>query len=183
MDAKVFINAIVVAAIVIGANDVAPASALDQPVAVADIGCGVIVTRAGNLHVAGFGPIGCPRPQNPWALLANVFFSAGRGPGAIVGMNQHGQALAASGEWFQITVDYNYCSSISAAFQGNVIEITGMGAPGEEFVTFGGGSPSGGHEYAVTSYGNVFRWAGCSGWVYLGPMMDDDLPIPATRTS
>jgi len=102
------------------------ALAADQPVAAADLGCGVVVMGAGDLYVAGFlGPRVCPWPQGPWLLLGNVFASAGRAAiGLVVGMNQDGQVLSASGDWLQIGIDYNGCNSVSASFQGNVFEIT-----------------------------------------------------------
>lgn len=142
-----------------------------RPVGTADLGCGVIIMSSGDLYVAGFeGPQACPRPQRPWVLLANLFTSSGSAMGSVVGLNQHGQVLASNGDWFQLTIDYNGCNAISAAFQGNVFQITGVPAAAEQFVTFGGGSPVGGYEYAATNYGNIFRWAGCSGWELVGTL-------------
>ena len=162
-----------------------PASALavDQPAAAADLGCGVIVMREGNLFLAGHSYLDpCPSSQRDWVLLANVFQSAGRGVPPVVGMNQHGHVLAGNGDWFQLSVDYNYCSSVSASFRSNVFDVTGVRAPGEEFMTFGGSSPGGGYAYAVTTYGNVFRWSGCVGWEYLGPLVTGG-PTNSSRTS
>jgi hypothetical protein len=159
------------AGLVLAGLNPAPAFAVDQPVAVADLGCGVVVMAAGDLYVAGLqGPIACPRTQGPWTALSNVFVSAGQSVGRVVGMNQNGQVLAANGDWFQIGIDYNNCNAISATFQGNVFGITGAGEPGETFVIFGSGGPGGGYEYAVTNSGSMFRWSGCGGWERVGSL-------------
>ena len=144
--------------------DAAPVLAVDQPVGVSDVGCyGVVVMREGDVFVAGFGGSQCGSAQLAWGLLGNVFSSTGRGAGRVVGINQNGQIVAASGDWFWLNCSYSQIS-----FQGNVFDITGIRAPGEEFVTSGSGCPGGGYEYAVTTYGNVFRWSGCVGWEYAG---------------
>jgi hypothetical protein len=145
---------------------------MGQPIAAIPYGdCAVVLMRDGSVFMAGFeGPPTCPWPQKPWTLRGNLFSIAGRAPGSLAGMTLNAQVLAANGDWFQLAADYNYCSGTPTVdFQGNVFAITGVAAePGEEFAVFGGEGP--GLEYAVTTLGNVFRWAPCSGWVYVGAL-------------
>jgi hypothetical protein len=107
---------------------------------------------------------------------------AGRGTGTVAGVSNNYQVLAGNGDWFQLAVDYNYCNGTPTAdYLGNVFAATGESAgPGEEFVTFEGGSCTG-HQYAATTRGNVFRWAACSGWVFAGALPIG--PTPAPRAS
>ena len=132
--------------------------AMSQPAVAGEWGCGIVIMRDGDLFLAGFdGPQGCARPQREWILKGNVFSSAGQGFGTVVGMNHNYRVLAANGDEFQLAVDYNNCIGFEATFIGNVFAFTGTGAPGEEFVAFGSA-------YAVTTFGNVYRWEACVGW-------------------
>lgn len=151
------------------------ASAVDQAVGTAEMGCGLVVMQSGDLFLSK-QPSRCV--QGPWIRLANVFESSGRGSGRVIGItnaNQH--VLAANGDWFQLTIDYNSCGALSSSFVNNVFGLTGVQAPGEEFVTFGG---SGGGEYAATNYGNMFAWNVC-GWAYVGAL--GGAPVKATQSS
>jgi hypothetical protein len=87
-------------------------------------------------------------------------------------MSNNYRVMAANGDWFQLAVDYNYCEGVPTVdYQGNVFADSGVpAAPAEEVAVFGAGGPCIGHEYAVTTLGKVFRWAGCSGWVYAGAL-------------
>ena len=166
--------------------DAAPA--LGQPVGAGSAGsCGMIVAADGDIFLTWVeGARTCDFPPHPWLLRGNVFASAGRGATSpLVGMNQNWQMLAANGDWFQLGVDYNYCNGAGADFLGNVFEQTGVRVPDEEFVTFGGGGPSGGNEYAATNRGNVYRWDSCtpgSAWSYIGALPGYS-PVSTNRAS
>ena len=163
-----------------------PALGADHPAAEANAGsCGTIIMAEGDIFMTwaeGFPNDLCSHPLHPWLLVGNVFSSAGRGaPGPIVGMNELLEVLAANGDWFQLTT--GSCNAGSASYEGNVFELTGVHVPGEEFVTFGGRSPSGGNEYAATNLGNVYRRDTCSGssWSYIGNLVG--APTPAHQTT
>ena len=132
-----------------------------------------------TMSIEGFPNDLCSHPPHPWVLAGNIFSSAGTAAlGPIVGMNELLEVLAANGDWFQLIAAP--CNTGSASYLGNVFELTGVRVPGEEFMTFGGRSPSGGNEYAATNLGNVYRRDTCSGssWSYIGA-----LPIGPTGTS
>ena len=162
-----------------------PASAQDFPAAAASAGsCATIIMAEGDIFTIwaeGFPNDLCSYPLHPWVLAGNVFSSAGRGAsGPIVGMNELLEVLAANGDWFQLTAAP--CNAVSASYEGNVFELTGVHLPGEEFVTFGGRSPSGGNEYAATNLGNVYRRDTCSGssWSYIGNVVGAPTPVHQT---
>jgi hypothetical protein len=116
---------------------------------------------SGDLYAAQPGAMNiCPWSLGPWQLVGNVFVNGGGGTGPVVGMDENGQVMCASGDWFQLGISVNACSGFSATFLGNVFAITGARAPGETVAAFGG---NGGAQYAVTNLGSVFRWLGCNG--------------------
>ena len=171
MLAKRFCVAISFAALAITGLEAKPASA-DLPAAAANASsCAMIIMAEGDIRmtwVEGFPNDLCSHPLHPWVLVGNVFSSAGTGaPGPVVGMNEMLEVLAANGDWFQLIA--GSCDA-SATYEGNVFDLAGVRVPGEEFVTFGGRSPSGGREYAATNLGNVYRRDTCSGssWSYVG---------------
>ena len=117
--------------------------------------------------------------EGPWVFCGNLFLSANRGAaGTVVGITQEADVLTASGDRYYLSVDTGG-HSITTFFKDNVFDQTGMKTAGEAFATFGGGS----YVYAVTTYGNVFRWKSCEGgpWEYVGAYKSG--PTNATRPS
>lgn len=173
-----FTFAILVAVAIAGCY-VSPA--VCQPAAVTQWGsCQIALMHDGDVFMAGFdGPSSCTLETSTWTLRGNLFSIAGRGAGVIVGVSNNYQVLAANGDWFQLAVDYNYCNGTpDVTYQGNVFELVGEAiAPGEVFAIFAGGGNIG-HQYAVTTAGNVFRLAACSGWVFAGALPIGPTALP-----